>query len=68
MMRRTQWVGGHYRTSKKGKLYYVRGHMRNDYGERLRILPKDYKFGDGLWVVPLVMLFMIVFLLALAYS
>ena len=32
MMRRRQWVGGHYRTSKNGKTYWVGGHMRNDYG------------------------------------
>ena len=30
MMRRTQYVGGHYRTSKTGKNYWVSGHMRND--------------------------------------
>lgn len=32
MMRRTQYVRGHYRTSRTGKTYYVSGHMRNDYG------------------------------------
>ena len=31
-MRRTQYVGGHYRTSSKGKTYWVNGHTRNDYG------------------------------------
>ena len=31
-MHRTQYVGGHYRTSSKGKIYWVNGHMRNDYG------------------------------------
>ena len=31
-MHRRQWVGGHYRTSKKGKVFWVSGHTRNDYG------------------------------------
>jgi len=29
-MRRTQYVSGHYRTSKTGKTYWVGGHVRND--------------------------------------
>jgi len=29
-MRRRQYVGGHYRTSKNGNTYWVSGHMRND--------------------------------------
>ena len=32
-MRRTQYVRGHYRTSKNDNVYYVSGHMRNDYGD-----------------------------------
>jgi hypothetical protein len=31
-MRRTQYVGGHYRTSKNGNVHWVSGHSRNDYG------------------------------------
>jgi len=31
MMRRRQYVGGHYRTSKNGNTYWVSGHTRNDY-------------------------------------
>ena len=31
-MRRTQYVSGHYRTSKNGKTYWVEGHVRNDPG------------------------------------
>ena len=30
MQRRTQFVRGHYRTSKNGKTYWVSGHVRND--------------------------------------
>jgi len=33
MMRRRQYVGGHYRTSRNGKTHWVEGHWRNDYGE-----------------------------------
>ena len=29
MMRRHQYVGGHYRRSKKGKMYWVSAHSRN---------------------------------------
>ena len=29
MMRRPQYVRGHYRTSKTGKTYWVGGHSRN---------------------------------------
>ena len=32
-MRRRQYVGGHYRTSRNGKTHWVEGHWRNDYGE-----------------------------------
>ena len=31
-MRRTQYVSGHYRTSKNGNTYWVGGHVRNDRG------------------------------------
>ena len=31
MMRRRQYVSGHYRTSKNGNTYWVEGHMRNDH-------------------------------------
>ena len=32
MRRQTQWVRSHTRTSKTGKTYVVRGHIRNDHG------------------------------------
>jgi len=31
MMRRPQYVRGHYRTSKNGNTYWVEGHGRNGY-------------------------------------
>ena len=31
-LRRRQNVSRHYRTSSKGKTYWVNGHTRNDYG------------------------------------
>ena len=30
MMRRTQYVGGHYRRGKNGGRHWVRGHVRNE--------------------------------------
>ena len=32
-LRRTQYVRGHYRTSKNGTTHYVSGHVRNDCGD-----------------------------------
>ena len=30
MLRRTQYVRGHYRTNSKGESYWVEGHVRNE--------------------------------------
>ena len=48
-MRRTQWVGGHYRTSSTGKTYWVNGHVRNDYSrQRGHLSDRDVRLANQL--------------------
>ena len=53
MMRRRQYVRGHYRTSKNGNTYWVDGHTRNDY---------DDDFDGCLWVVAILFIVPVFFL------
>ena len=54
MMRRSQYVRGHYRTSKNGNTYWVGGHSRNGSSSDLD------------WIVIIIALLALAFLIAQA--